>query len=76
VVVGGVATTVLVVATTQSLFLVVTTAALFVLLAVGLGLVSSTLSGIYAAAVYRYAETGETGVFFRRELVEGAFRPK
>lgn len=40
-----------------------------------LGLVSSTLSGIYTAALYRYATTGETG-FFEPHIFRNAFRPK
>lgn len=41
-----------------------------------IGLVSSTLSGIYAAAVYRFAAEGETGGYFQPELVQNAFRRK
>lgn len=41
-----------------------------------LALIGSTLSGIYTAAVYRYAVTGETGGLFREELVEQTFRYK
>jgi hypothetical protein len=41
-----------------------------------LSLLSSTLNGIYSAAVYRYAAEGETGSFFDRKYVEGAFRLK
>ncbi len=41
-----------------------------------LGLLSSTLNGIYAAAVYRYAAEGETGGYFSPEVVQGAFRQK
>jgi hypothetical protein len=41
-----------------------------------LSLLSSTLNGIYAAAVYRYAAEGETGSYFDRQYVEGAFRLK
>jgi hypothetical protein len=40
-----------------------------------LGLVSSALSGIYAAALYRYATTGEAGLF-EPALMEHAFRRK
>ena len=40
------------------------------------GLVNSTLSGIYAAAVYRFAAEGETGGYFNPELVQEAFRRK
>ncbi len=39
-----------------------------------LGLVSSTLNGIFAAAVYRYAAEGDPGDLFQPELVQGAFR--
>lgn len=41
-----------------------------------LSLLSSTLNGIYAAAVYRYAAEAETGSYFERKYVEGAFRLK
>lgn len=41
-----------------------------------LALVSSTLGGIYAAAVYRYAAEGEAGTFFSADLVRGAFQRK
>lgn len=50
---------------------------LIVLMFATLALIGSALNGIYVAAVYRYAVTGETeGKFFRPELVEGAFRQK
>jgi len=48
----------------------------FVLVLVFLGLLSSTLSGIYVAAVYRYAAEGESTGFFSEEMVREAFRPK
>jgi hypothetical protein len=41
-----------------------------------LGLIESTLKGIYVAAVYRYAAQGEAGGFFSEEVIKGAFRPK
>ncbi len=41
-----------------------------------LGLVISALQGIYQAAVYQYAATGETSGFFAPELVQQAFKPK
>lgn len=47
---------------------------LAVLIFVGLSLVSSTMNGIYAAAVYRYATTGDAGHFFHPDLVQGAFK--
>ncbi len=40
-----------------------------------LGLFLSALKGIYTAALYRYAESGETG-FFDPRMVGAAFRPK
>jgi hypothetical protein len=49
---------------------------LFVLALITLGMLSSTLSGIYAAAVYRYAVDGDTGGYFGEELVQNAFRSK
>jgi hypothetical protein len=49
---------------------------LFVLVFVFLALINSTLTGIYVAAVYRYAAEGETGSFFDEEMVQGAFRNK
>jgi hypothetical protein len=39
-----------------------------------LGLLNTTLSGIYQAAVYSYANTGEVGTFFPPDLVQRAFR--
>lgn len=40
-----------------------------------LGLISSTLKGIYTAAVYQYATTGEAGQFFDREIIQSTFQP-
>ncbi len=39
-----------------------------------IGLVNSTLSGIYTAAVYQYAVSGQSDGFFEPQLVENAFR--
>jgi len=41
-----------------------------------LSLVSNTLEGIYVAAVYYYVAQGQTGSFFSKEQIEGAFRLK
>lgn len=41
-----------------------------------LALVQSSLQGIYAAALYRYAEGGDAGAGFPPALLEQAFRPK
>lgn len=51
---------------------------LIVVLVVGfviIGLLSSTLSGIFAASVYRYAAEGATDAYIRPELVQNAFQP-
>jgi len=40
-----------------------------------LALLSSALKGVYTAALYRYASTGESG-FFDPAMVDRAFRPK
>ena len=47
-----------------------------VLLVAVLGVLSSTLSGIYKAAVFRYAAEGDTGLTFDPELITHAFRSK
>jgi hypothetical protein len=39
-----------------------------------IGLASTTLNGIYTAAVYQYASTGESGSFFEKETIQQAFR--
>lgn len=56
--------------------ILVVMAILLVVSLVLIGLVNSTLSGIYAAAVYRFAAEGETGGYFKPELVQEAFRSK
>jgi hypothetical protein len=60
----------------ESTALIITAAALFVLVLIVLGILSSTLSGIYQAAVYQYAADGKTEGFFSQELVANAFRRK
>lgn len=51
-------------------------AVVVVLILIMLSLISSTLEGIYVAAVYHYIAQGQTGGFFSKELIEGAFRSK
>jgi hypothetical protein len=60
----------------ESPVLIALAGVLFVLILVFMGLINSTLSGIYVAAVYRYAAEGEASGFFNEEMVRGAFRPK
>lgn len=50
--------------------------ALCVLAALLLAVVQSALHGIYAAAVYRYAQEGDAGVGFEKALVADAFKLK
>jgi hypothetical protein len=47
-----------------------------VLAVVAMGLVASALTGIYTAAVYNYAMTGQAGDEFSMDLVQNAFRAK
>ena len=60
----------------ESVALIALTVVVFVLAFVVLGLINSTLNGIYVAAVYRFAVEGETGGFFDEAMVRGAFKPK
>jgi hypothetical protein len=48
---------------------------LLLIVVVGIGLLSSALTGIYTAALYRYATDGEVD-FFDESLIQGAFKPK
>ena len=61
---------------TGSVVLIALTILAFVLVLVFMGLISSTLTGIYVAAVYRYAAEGEASGFFSEEMVREAFRLK
>lgn len=67
---------IIVAAVSGSVALIITAVAILVLLLVGISLVSSTLSGIYTAAVYRYATTGDTGGYFEADMVKDAFKLK
>jgi hypothetical protein len=63
-------------ALTHSIFLIVA-ALVLALLAIGVtGLVQSALTGIYAAALYRYATTGEGTQGFGAQAMQLAFTPK
>jgi hypothetical protein len=48
----------------------------FVISLLLLSLVNATLSGIYTAALYRFAAEGQVSQGFESEMVEDAFRPK
>ncbi len=60
----------------QSIFLIVA-AFVVTIIAIGVtGLVQSALGGIYAAALYRYATTGEGTLGFDAKVMQVAFAPK
>jgi hypothetical protein len=63
-------------AATESVFLIIFVAVCLFMAFVAIALVSSALSGIYAAAVYRFAAEGEAGGFFTPAMVKSAFRRK
>jgi hypothetical protein len=60
---------------TQSGAFIVATIALLVLAIALTALIQSTLEGIYSAAVYQYATTGQVSGFFNESLVRAAFSP-
>ncbi len=60
----------------ESVAFIAAVAVMLALALVFLGLINSTLNGIYTAAVYHYAAGGEVSGFFSEEMVRGAFRPK
>jgi hypothetical protein len=60
----------------HSLPALVTAVVVVVVALVLLSLVQASLQGIYAAALYRYAEAGEVGAGFEPALLQGAFRAK
>jgi hypothetical protein len=60
----------------QSVVAIVLAVTVVVLGFILLGLIQSSLHGIYAAALYRYAEAGEASVGFDQALLEQAFRSK
>lgn len=63
-------------ANTGSTAAIVAVVALVVVGLLLLALVQSALQGVYAAALHRYAETGDAGPGFERALVADAFRVK
>lgn len=61
---------------TQSITAIIAAIVIVVVGLTMLGLVQASLQGIYAAALYRYAEEGEVGYGFDQAMLEQAFRPK
>lgn len=72
----GIPVFLLTVATGSALVIALGVAVIILVLA-AISLLGSTLNGIYVAAVYRYAVSGEVSPqYFQPELVQGAFRLK
>ncbi|MEM7117501.1 MAG: DUF6159 family protein [Chloroflexota bacterium] len=67
---------IIVAASTSNTALIITAVVVMVIVFMALALISSTLSGIYTAAIYRYATTGDVGTYFEADLVKGAFKQK
>jgi hypothetical protein len=63
-------------AATKSAVLIIFVAVCLLMAFVALALISSALSGVYAAAVYRYAAEGQADGFFTPSMVRSAFRAK
>ena len=63
-------------ASAESVAAMVAIGVVVILILILLSLISNTLEGIYVAAVYYYIAQGQTGGFFSKELIEGAFRAK
>lgn len=63
-------------ASTGSIALMVAVGVVAVIAVVALGLFQNAMHGVYAAALYRYAEHGDPGQGFDRALLETAFRQK
>jgi hypothetical protein len=61
---------------TQSVVAIVLVAIVVVCGFICLGLIQAALQGIYAAALYRYADSGEASMGFDPALLEQAFRSK
>jgi hypothetical protein len=63
-------------ASTQSTAAIVTAVAVVAVGLTMIGLVQASLHGIYAAALYQYADEGRVGAGFDQALLEQAFRSK
>ena len=58
----------------ESVALTVSVAAFFALVLVAVVLVTSALQGVYSAALYRYATSGQASFGFEPALLQEAFR--
>lgn len=75
-VVAAVVPIIILAANYQSLILFIIAIGMLFLLLTILGLINSSLNGIYTAAVYQYASTGRSSAFFEDQMVKNAFTPK
>lgn len=53
----------------------ITLAGFAIIVILGISLINATLTGIYTAAVYQFATTGDAGSYFDTNAVQNAFRP-
>ncbi len=60
----------------QSVILIAAAIIILLILFAVLGLINSSLNGIYTAAVYQYASTGKSSAFFDDQMVVNAFSQK
>lgn len=67
---------ILLAASTESVVFIILAIALLVIAVATLALLNAALSGIYAAALYRYAVDGNTSGYFEQALISNAFRKK
>ena len=61
---------------TESIGLAIVGVVLIIFLIISLGIIQGALTGIFQAALYRYAETGTAPDNFDIDLIKGAFKPK
>lgn len=66
----------MVVSATESIAMVIGVISLVVIAMIIIGVIQGALSGIYQAALYRYAESGVTPDNFDISLIQGAFKEK
>lgn len=73
---GGVFLTIALASVIQSFAVLAILVVVLIFLMIALGIVQGALTGIYQAALYRFAETGVAPDNFDIELIQGAFKPK
>lgn len=61
---------------TGSLAAIIAAIVVIILIATLIGIFSSALNGVFQAALYNYANTGQSGQFFDPALLQTAFKPK